>query len=84
MHEDLFIEKPLALEILDLDNALKKLEVDHPRQAQVIKYRFFGGLEAKDVASVLDISEATVKRDTTFAKAWLNREIKRGYLTRDW
>ena len=38
--------------------------------------RFFAGLEVRDVAAVLGVSEATVKRDWSFAKAWLLRDLR--------
>jgi DNA-directed RNA polymerase specialized sigma24 family protein len=41
----------------------------------VVELRFFGGLENEEVAEVLGISLATVKRDWTLARAWLEREL---------
>jgi len=42
-----------------------------------VELRFFGGLSIPETAHVLDVSETTVKRDWTMAKAWLQRELKR-------
>lgn len=60
-----------------LDEALKALaELDH-RQSQVVELRFFGGLTNDEVAEVLKVSEATVRRDWSLARAWLHRELAR-------
>jgi DNA-directed RNA polymerase specialized sigma24 family protein len=40
-----------------------------------VELRFFGGLTIEDIAPVLGISEATVKRDWTLARAWLRSEL---------
>ena len=60
-----------------LDAALDRLEATgrHERKCQVVKLRFFAGMSIDEVAEVLDISPATVKRDWEFAKAWLGREL---------
>lgn len=57
--------------LLDLDAALEGLRRAHPRHADVVQLRCFGGLELAEIAAALDISLATVKRDWTFANAWL-------------
>jgi len=43
----------------------------HPRKSEVVVMRFFGGLSVDETAEVLQISPMTVKRDWTFARAWL-------------
>ena len=63
-------------ELIDLDDALKRLEQMNERQAKVVTYRFFGGLTQKEIAEVLDISVPTVRRDWRLARAWLSRELK--------
>jgi RNA polymerase sigma factor (TIGR02999 family) len=65
-------------ELLALDAALADLARLQPRQAQMIEYRFFGGLDIPETAALLDVSEATVLRDWRAAKAWLARELRRG------
>ena len=50
-------------------------EAVDPRAAKVVELRFFGGLENEEVAEVLEVSLATVKRDWTVARAWLHREL---------
>ncbi len=64
-----------ALDVIALDDALSKLATVDSRYARVVELRFFGGLEVEEVAEVLGISPATVKRDWTFAKAFLQREL---------
>lgn len=63
------------IDMLILDEALTRLAAAEPRWAQVVELRFFGGLEVTEVAEVLGISAATVKRDWRFARAWLEKEL---------
>jgi len=69
---------PPVEEVLALEEALKRLEASHPRRARVVVCRFFAGMEVDETAAALGVSEATVKRDWTAARAWLNRELGRG------
>ena len=62
-------------EIIALDEALKKLAKLDERKAKVVELRHFGGLNNKEIAEVLSISEITVVRDINFATAWLLREM---------
>ena len=68
---------PPVEEVLALDEALKRLEASHPRRVRVVVCRFFAGMEVDEIAAALGVSEATVKRDWTAARAWLNRELGR-------
>jgi len=61
--------------IVELDDAIKRLAVLNERQAKVVEMRFFAGLSNEDIAETLGTSLATVKRDWTFAKAWLFKEL---------
>ncbi|MDE2407043.1 MAG: sigma-70 family RNA polymerase sigma factor [Xanthomonadaceae bacterium] len=61
--------------ILDLDEALTGFSRLAPRQAQVVELRYFGGLTEAEVATTLEISPRTVRRDWEFARAWLLREL---------
>lgn len=61
--------------LIALDDALERLSALNPRLAQVVEYRFFGGLLEAEIASVLGTSERTVQRDWRTAKAWLSREL---------
>lgn len=59
-----------AEDILALNDAMDKLE---PRQRQVVECRFFGGMEEREIATTLGITERTVRRDWVKARAWLYR-----------
>lgn len=63
------------LDLIALDDALNLLGSVAPRPAQVVELRFFGGLEIEQTAEALGISPATVKRDWTFARAFLLRHM---------
>ena len=60
---------------VDLDEALTRLADLNARQAQVVECRFFAGMSVEETAEALGTSAATVKRDWTLARAWLNREL---------
>jgi RNA polymerase sigma factor (TIGR02999 family) len=68
---------PCEKELLDLDAALEELAKLEPRQALMVESRFFGGFEVAEIATLLDVSEATILRDWRAAKAWLVRELRR-------
>lgn len=61
--------------LLALDSALSDLARIHPRQAEMVESRYFGGLSAPEVASLMGLSEATIHRDWRAARAWLAAEI---------
>ena len=63
------------LNIVAVDEALEELELEDPRQAQIVELRFFAGLTVDEIASALKISRATVKRDWTTAKLWLRNRL---------
>ena len=64
-----------SADILTLDEALKELAVFDQRKARVVELRFFGGLETKEIAELLEVSPETVARDWRLAKSWLRREM---------
>ncbi len=63
------------IELLELNDALESLEKDHPRTAQVVELKFFGGLTGDEIAQQLNVSLRTVNNDWRFAKAWLYRVL---------
>ena len=65
------------LDLLWLNEALDRLKVLDPRQAQIVVSRFFGGLSVEETAEVLGIARATVNREWRTAKAWLLRELNK-------
>jgi RNA polymerase sigma factor (TIGR02999 family) len=64
-------------DLMALDEAMKELERVDPRKGRVVELRYFGGLSLEEAALVLDVSVATVRRDWSFARAWLFRELSR-------
>lgn len=60
-----------CLEIEMLNDALEQLALIDPSRAEIVEMRYFGGMELSDIATVLDISESTVKRRWQTAKLWL-------------
>ena len=70
---DFCVERDLNLAAVD--EALEELEREDPRQAQIVELRFFAGLTVDEIASTLNISRATVKRDWTTAKLWLRNRL---------
>jgi RNA polymerase sigma factor (TIGR02999 family) len=65
-------------DLIELDEALKKLSTVDERKGRVVELRFFGGLDVKETAEVLNVSSETVMRDWRLAKVWLVRELRRG------
>jgi RNA polymerase sigma factor (sigma-70 family) len=58
-----------AAELVDLDEALKRLDAVDARRSRVVELRYFGGLSVEGIAEVLAVSSATVRRDWTAARA---------------
>jgi len=80
--ENLPIEEALTIvseerdvNLVELDNALNRLELLDKRQARIVELRYFSGLSIEETAEVLQISPATVTRDWQMAKTWLKAEI---------
>jgi RNA polymerase sigma factor (sigma-70 family) len=63
------------IDVAAIDEALRELEALDPRQAQIVELRFFGGLTIEEIAALLSISPATVKRDWVVAKLWLRQVL---------
>ncbi len=65
-----------ALDILEIENAMALLENMDPRQAKIVELKFYAGLTNEEVASILEISESTVKREWSTAKLFLKSKLK--------
>ena len=63
-------------ELLALDDALQKLHAVHPDKAKLVELRYFAGLTGEQAAEVLGISPTTADRHWSYARAWLQAEIK--------
>jgi RNA polymerase sigma-70 factor, ECF subfamily len=61
--------------IVEVDRLLERLRALDSRQAQVVELRYFAGLDGEEIATALGVSERTVKRDWTMARAWLRKEL---------
>lgn len=72
--DDFEIEAP-SDDVLDVHEALTKLEAESPELARIVKLRFFVGMTGPETAEALGVSESTVSRGWKTAKAWLYREI---------
>lgn len=65
------------LDLIALDEALKNLERIDPPQSRIVELRYFSGLTIEEIAEVMGVSPATVKREWSTARAWLRRELSR-------
>ncbi|MEM1186744.1 MAG: sigma-70 family RNA polymerase sigma factor [Planctomycetota bacterium] len=63
------------LNMLALDEALRRLEATTPRHVRVVELRYFAGLSIAKTAEALGVSSGTVESDWRFARAWLQREL---------
>ena len=66
---------PDPSEILDLDDAVTRLEAESPDVAAVVRLRFYAGLTIEETAELLGVSAQSVKRDWAYARAWLFRQL---------
>lgn len=73
LHEERLMPDAKAEKLLELDDALQRLEAVYPRRGKAVELRYFGGLTLEEAAEVLDVSPPTVMRDVRFAEAWLAR-----------
>lgn len=77
LEEALTVSAVVGSELLDVDDALRRLSELDARKSQVVELRFFGGLTVEETAVALKVSPETVMRDWRLAKAWLTRELQR-------
>ena len=70
------VSNQLTPDLVALDEALTSLAAVDPRRSRVVELRFFGGLSIEETAEVLKVSDTTVERDWTIAKAWLHKTLK--------
>lgn len=68
--------KQNTIDILEIENALGNLESLDPRQSKIVELKFYAGLTSEEIASILEISESTVKREWSTAKLFLKSQIK--------
>jgi RNA polymerase sigma factor (TIGR02999 family) len=63
--------------LLALDEAVRQLEAEDPRKAELVKLRFFAGLTAEQAAAALGVSTSTAEKDWAYARSWLRVAIDR-------
>lgn len=66
-----------AEELLELDEALRRLALADDRKVKVVELCYFCGYSVEEAAALLNVSEVTVARDWRLARSWLHREILR-------
>jgi RNA polymerase sigma factor (TIGR02999 family) len=75
--DDVAVECGFPLhDLLVVDEAIGRLEQEDPQAAQIVKLRFFAGLNHEEVGQALGMSAVTVRRHWRYARVWLHREIQ--------
>lgn len=72
---DLAADEPPQIDVLALHDALERLASFDSRQQRIVELRYFGGLTIEETAEVVGVSDATVVREWTIAKAWLRAHL---------
>jgi RNA polymerase sigma-70 factor, ECF subfamily len=75
LEESAVIDPGRAEDVLAIDECLSRLGEIDPRQRDIVEMRFFGGLSEKEIAEALGMSERTVRREWSMARAWLHAEL---------
>ena len=65
--------------VLAIHEALEKLALESPQKAEIVKLRYFTGLEHAEIAQALSLAEPTVRRHWAYARSWLYAELKRNF-----
>jgi RNA polymerase sigma factor (TIGR02999 family) len=68
--------------VLAIHEALEKLALESPQKAEIVKLRYFTGMEHAEIAEALGISEPTVRRHWAYARSWLYAELKMSFSNR--
>lgn len=66
---------PRGIDVLALHESLDRMAAFNPRQERIVELRYFGGLTIEEAPEVVGISEATLVREWTIAKAWLRADL---------
>jgi RNA polymerase sigma factor (TIGR02999 family) len=75
LHEEAWVTSVDRDRVIELDEALTRLEELDERQARMVEQRYFGGLTLEEVADTMSLSLATIKRELRSARAWLAAEL---------
>lgn len=76
LNSNIVLPERTRLDLLELDDALAKLETLEPRKAELVKLRFYTGFTNNEAATILGISSATAERYWLYAQAWLYTHIQ--------
>jgi RNA polymerase sigma factor (TIGR02999 family) len=76
--DGLALIEPPADDVLALDAAIKALQAEQPRLAEIVQLRYYTGLSVEETAVLVGRSESTVKREWRQARAWLAGRLRRG------
>ncbi len=76
LEDHFLISESDADQILCINDALEKLREFDSRLAEIVEYRYFGGMKLEEIAEALECSLSTVKRDWRLAKSWLHTELR--------
>lgn len=77
LDEALVCSEEQSWQVVEVHEALNKLEQWDARQCHIVELRFFAGLNVEETAEVLSLSTSTVKREFRLAKAWLHGQLER-------
>lgn len=77
LHDAIAVSDHKEVDFMTLHDALETLAKLNKRHAAIVELRFFGGMEVKEIAHVLEVSRRTVERDLRWAKTWLRRELSK-------
>jgi RNA polymerase sigma-70 factor (ECF subfamily) len=75
LDEGLLVGGQANVDLEQLDEALTQFAALDARSAKVVELRFFGGMQVREIAEVLKVSERSVANDWAYAKAWLYNEL---------
>lgn len=75
LHEDMAAVDADVVDLLEMEEVLKKLEEQSPRMVRIVECRFYGGMSVPETAEALDTSTRTVEREWTRARAYLKRAL---------
>jgi RNA polymerase sigma factor (TIGR02999 family) len=70
------LAEPAAVDLIALNDALERLESEHPQAAKIVELKYFAGLNREQIGELLGISPSAVWRQWQFAKAWLSNELE--------
>jgi len=76
LEEPALFSKTPDMDLVAVDDALRRLEIVDQQRAQIVELKFFGGLSVEEISHVMDLSTATINRQWAGARAWLYHELK--------